>query len=144
MNFLIFNEVEHIEINVIKVSDVILFCILYVVEVKHELVSTVAVKHDIEDIIDEISVNHNLKSAVKIVAESPHVEFSIDFTEVSVIYVKLLFKFKSDVVRGQSIKEFRQDDESVLISLRKQNGDISITDLIQQCFTHHICEKNPV
>ena len=144
MSPLVFNEVRHIKIDVIKINDVILFHILHVIKIGYELVSTIIIEHNMRDIINEINANHDLKGAVKTVAESLYVEFSIDFTEVSDIYIKLLFKFKSDAVRGQSVKEFRQDNGLILTSLRKQSGDISITDLIQQCFTHHICENDSV
>ena len=137
-----FNEIEHIEINVVKVSNIILFHIFHVVKIKHELINIIAAEHNIKSIINEINVNYNLKSAVKTVVKSFYVEFLIDFVKVSVIHVKLLLKLKSDTMRDQSMKEFRQDDKSVLTSLRKQNDDILITDLIQLCFMHHICEKN--
>ena len=142
VSLLIFNEVRHIEINVAEVNNVILFHIFYVVEVKHEFVSIIAVKYDIKSIINEIDVNYDLKGAVKTVAEPSHIGLSIDLTEVSVIYIKLLLKFRSDAVGGQSVKESRQDNGPILTSLRKQSGDISITDLIQQCSTHHIYKKD--
>ena len=144
MNLSAFDEIRHIEINVMKVNDVILFYILHVVEVKHELVGIITVEHDIEGIVSEISVNHGLKSAVKTVAEPSHVELPINLAEVPVIHVKLLLKLKPDVVKGQPVKESRQDDEPILTPLRKQGGDILITGLIQQCFMHHICENDSV
>ena len=141
---LAFDEVGHIEIDVVEVGDVVLFCILHVVEVEHELVGTIAVKHDIGGIVGEIGVNHGLKSAVETVVKLPHVGLPIDLAEVSGIHVKLLLELGPDAVRGQSVKEFRQNDGPILTPLRKQGGDISITDLIQQCSTHHICEGNSV
>ena len=101
-------------------------------------------KHDIEGIVNEINANYDLKGTVKTVVESFHIRLFIDFVKVSIIHVKLLFKLKPDVVRGQSVKEFRQDDEPVLISLRKQSNDVLITDLIQQYFMHYIYKKNSV
>ena len=137
-----FDEIRHIEIDVVEVNDVILFCVLHVVGVEHELVNTVAAEHDVEGIVSEIGVNHGLKGAVETVAEPPHIGFPIDLAEVPVIHVKLLLKLEPDAVGGQPVKEFRQDNGPVLMPLRKQSGDVSTTDLIQQCFTHHICEKN--
>ena len=142
MSPLIFNEVEHIEINVIKINNVILFHILYIVEIKHEFINTVTVKHNIKSIVNEISVNYNLKNAVKIIIKSFYIEFLINFVKMLVIYVKLLFKFESDAVKNQLMKEFRQNNESVLTSLKKQSGDILTIDLIQQCFTHHIYKSD--
>ena len=140
MGPLVFDEVRHIEIDVMKVSDIVLFCILYVVEVKHELVGTITAEHDIEGIINEISANHGLKGAVETVAEPFHVGLPINFMEVPVIHVKLLLELEPDAVGDQPVKEFRQDNGPILTPLRKQSDDVSTTDLIQQCFTHHICE----
>ena len=144
MSLLIFNKIEHIEIDVMKMNNIVLFHVLYVVEIEYELVDIITVKHNIEGIVNEISVNYNLKGAVETVAEPPHIGFPIDFVKVLIIHVKLLFKFESNVVRNQSVKEFRQNNESVLISLRKQDDDVSITDLIQQCFMYHVCERDPI
>ena len=142
MGPLVFDKVRYIEINVMKVSDIILFHILYVVKIKYELMNTVATEYDIRGIINEINVNYDLKSAVKTVVKPSHVELPINLAEMPVIHVKLLLKLKSNAVKGQSVKEFRQNNEPVLTSLRKQSDDISITGLIQQCFTHHVCERN--
>ena len=141
---LAFNEIRHIEINVAEVSDIILFHVLYVVGVEYELVSTITTEHDIRDIVDEIDANHGLKNAVETVAESPHVKLPIDLMKVPVIHVKLLLKLKPDMMRGQPVKESRQDNGPVLTPLRKQSSDVLITNLIQQCFMHHICESDPV
>ena len=140
----VFDEVGHIEIDVVKVGDVILFYVLHVIGVGHELVSTVVMEHDIGGIVGEISANHGLKGAVETVAEPPHVGLPIDLTEVPVIHVKLLLELGPDAVRGQPVKESRQDDGPILTPLRKQGGDISTTGLIQQCSTHHIREGDPV
>ena len=107
MSLSVFDEVGHIEIDIAEVNDIILFCVLHVVEIKHEFVNTVAIKHDIEGIVDEISANHDLKNAVETVVELFHVELPINLVEMPVIHVKLLFKFKSDAVRGKSMKKFR-------------------------------------
>ena len=139
-----FDEVRHIEIDVAEVSDVILFCILHVVGVGYELVGTVAAEHDIGGIVGEISANHNLKGTVETVVEPPHVGFPINLMEVPDIHVKLLLELEPDVVGGQPVKESRQDDGPILMPLREQGDDISTTDLIQQCFTHHICKSDPV
>ena len=144
VGLLAFDKVGHIEINVVEVNDVVLFCVLYVVEVEYELVGIIIVEHNIGGIVGEISVNHDLKGAVEIIVEPSHVGFPIDLAEVPVIHVKLLLELGPDVVGGQLVKEFRQDDGSVLISLRKQGGDILITGLIQQCFMHHVCEGDPI
>ena len=97
---LAFDEVRHIEIDVVKVGGVILFHVLHVVEVGHELVGIIAVEHDIKGIVGEIGVNYGLKSAVETVAEPPHVELPIDLTEVPGIHVKLLLELEPDAVRG--------------------------------------------
>ena len=144
MSPLVFDKVGHIEINVVKVSDVVLFHIFYVIEIKHEFVGTITVEHDIKSIVNEIDVNHDLKSAVEIIVKLFYVELLINLMKVPVIHVKLLLKLEPDVIRGQPVKEFRQDNELILTSLRKQDGDILITDLIQQCFTHHIYKDNSV
>ena len=91
----------------IKISGIVFFHILYVVEIKHKFVSIIAAEYDIKSIINKINVNYNLKNAVKTVAEPFHIEFFIDFTEVSDIHIKLLFKFKSNAVKNQSVKKFR-------------------------------------
>ena len=130
MNSLVFDEIEHIEIDVIKMNDIILFHILHVIKIKHEFESIITIKHDIESIINKINVNYNLKDAVKTIVKSFYVEFFINLTKVSVIHVKLLLELEPDAVRDQLMKEFRQDNESVLTSLRKQSDDILITNLI--------------
>ena len=140
----VFDEIGHIEIDVVKVSDVVLFHILHVVEVEHELVNTIITEHDIKDIVNEINVNHDLKGAVKTVMKPLHIEFPINLVKVPVIHIKLFFKLKPDVVRGQPVKESRQDNEPILMSLRKQGDDILITGLIQQCSMHHVCERDPI
>ena len=95
-----FNEIRHIEISVTEVSGIILFHILHVVGIGHELMSIITTEYDIEDIIDEINVNHDLKGAVKTVAEPPHIELPIDLTEMPGIHVNLLLELKPDAVRG--------------------------------------------
>ena len=144
VGLMVFDEIRHIEINVAEVNGVILFHIFHVIEVEYEFVGTVAVEHNIEDIVDEINANYDLKGAVETVAEPFHVKLPINLIKVSVIHVKLLLKLKSDAVRGQSVKKSRQNNRPILTPLRKQNGDISITGLIQQCFTHHVCKRDSV
>ena len=142
MSPLAFDKIRHIEINVAEVSGIILFDVLYVIKIEQEFVSTVTVKHNVEGIINEISANYDLKDAVETVAESSHIELLIDFIKVPVIHVKLLLKLEPDAVRGQSVKESRQDNEPILMLLREQGGDVLTTGLVQQYSTHHVHERH--
>ena len=90
-----------------KMNDVILFCIFHVIKVEHEFVSIITAEHDIESIVNEINVNHDLKGAVKTVVKSFHIELPINLAEVPVIYIKLLLELKSDMMKDQLVKEFR-------------------------------------
>ena len=102
-----FDEIKHIEIDVVEVSDVVLFHIFHVIKIGYEFVNTIITEHNIRGIISEINANHDLKSAVETVVEPLHVELSIDLTEVSVIHIKLLLELESDAVRSQPVKGFR-------------------------------------
>ena len=127
-----------------EMNDVIFFYIFYIMKIKYKFINTVTVKYNIKDIINEININYNLKSVVETVAEPSYIKFLINFAKVSIIYVKLLFKLKPNEMKGQLVKEFRIDNEPILMPLRKQNDDILITDLIQQCFTYYIHKSNSV
>ena len=115
----VFDEIKHIEIDVTKVNNIVFFYVLHIVEIEYELVNIITTEYDIKDIVNEINANYNLKSAVETVVKSSHIKLFINFVKVSVIHVKLLLELKSNAVRGQSVKEFRQDNKPVLMSLRK-------------------------